>query len=269
MQCSIIFTTWWRPLLFPSGRNSKTAMDVTYFGALLAGFLSFLSPCVLPLVPPYLCFLGGTTFDQLTGEDETPTHVYTTVVLSSIAFVLGFTTVFVLLGATATVIGQVVMENLPILSKVAGVVIIVAGLHFLGVIHIPILHREARYHADTRPAGLMGAYVIGLAFAFGWTPCIGPVLGAILAVAAGEDSVRQGVSLLFVYSLGLGVPFVLAAVAIKPFMSALQRFRGHLVVVEKVLGAFLVLTGILFLTNSMTLIAGWLLRTFPGLAQIG
>jgi cytochrome c-type biogenesis protein len=244
-------------------------MDVTYLGALLAGFLSFLSPCVLPLVPPYLCFLGGTTFDQLTGEDETPSHVYTTVVLSSIAFVLGFTTVFVLLGATATVIGQVVMENLPILSKVAGVVIIVAGLHFLGVIHIPILHREARYHADTRPAGLIGAYVIGLAFAFGWTPCIGPVLGAILAVAAGEDSVRQGVSLLFVYSLGLGVPFVLAAVAIKPFMSALQRFRGHLVMVEKVLGAFLVLTGILFLTNSMTLIAGWLLRTFPGLAQIG
>jgi cytochrome c-type biogenesis protein len=244
-------------------------MDVTYLGALLAGFLSFLSPCVLPLVPPYLCFLGGTTFDQLTGEDETPSHVYTTVVLSSIAFVLGFTTVFVLLGATATVIGQVVMENLPILSKVAGVVIIVAGLHFLGVIHIPILHREARYHADTRPAGLIGAYVIGLAFAFGWTPCIGPVLGAILAVAAGEDSVRQGVSLLFVYSLGLGVPFVLAAVAIKPFMSALQRFRGHLVMVERVLGAFLVLTGILFLTNSMTLIAGWLLRTFPGLAQIG
>jgi cytochrome c-type biogenesis protein len=244
-------------------------MDVTYLGALLAGFLSFLSPCVLPLVPPYLCFLGGTTFDQLTGEDETPSHVYTTVVLSSIAFVLGFTTVFVLLGATATVIGQVVMENLPILSKVAGVVIIVAGLHFLGVIHIPILHREARYHADTRPAGLIGAYVIGLAFAFGWTPCIGPVLGAILAVAAGEDSVRQGVSLLFVYSLGLGVPFVLAAVAIKPFMSALQRFRRHLVMVERVLGAFLVLTGILFLTNSMTLIAGWLLRTFPGLAQIG
>jgi cytochrome c-type biogenesis protein len=269
MPCSIIFTTWWRLLLFPSGRNSKTAMDVTYLGALLAGFLSFLSPCVLPLVPPYLCFLGGTTFDQLTGEDETPSHVYTTVVLSSIAFVLGFTTVFVLLGATATVIGQVVMENLPILSKVAGVVIIVAGLHFLGVIHIPILHREARYHADTRPAGLIGAYVIGLAFAFGWTPCIGPVLGAILAVAAGEDSVRQGVSLLFVYSLGLGVPFVLAAVAIKPFMSALQRFRGHLVMVERVLGAFLVLTGILFLTNSMTLIAGWLLRTFPGLAQIG
>jgi cytochrome c-type biogenesis protein len=244
-------------------------MDVTYLGALIAGLLSFLSPCVLPLVPPYLCFLGGTTFDQLAGEDETPAHVYQTVVLSSVAFVLGFTTVFVLLGATATVLGQLVVENLPILAKIAGVVIIIAGLHFLGVIHIPLLHREARYHADTRPAGLVGAYVIGLAFAFGWTPCIGPVLGAILAVAAGEDSVRQGVSLLFVYSLGLGIPFILAAVAIRPFMNALQRFRRHLGVMEKVLGAFLVLTGILFLTNSMTLIAGWILRTFPSLATIG
>ena len=151
-------------------------MDVTYVGALIAGLLSFLSPCVLPLVPPYLCFLGGTTFDQLTGEDETPSHVYTTVVLSSVAFVLGFTTVFVILGATATVAGQLLAANLPLLSKIAGVIIIIAGLHFLGIIHLPILHREARYHADARPAGLVGAYVIGLAFAFGWTPCIGPVL---------------------------------------------------------------------------------------------
>lgn len=244
-------------------------MDVTYFGALFAGLISFLSPCVLPLVPPYLCFLGGTTFDQLTGEDETPSHVYSTVVMSSVAFVLGFTTVFVILGATATTLGQLVAENLPILAKIAGVIIIVAGLHFLGVIHIPILHREARYHADTRPAGLLGAYIIGLAFAFGWTPCIGPVLGAILAMAAGENSVSQGMILLLVYSLGLGIPFILAAIAIKPFMSAMQRFKGHLAVMEKVLGAFLVLTGILFLTNSMSLIAIWILQTFPSLALIG
>ncbi|MFA9386951.1 MAG: cytochrome c biogenesis CcdA family protein [Methyloceanibacter sp.] len=244
-------------------------MDVTYFGALIAGVLSFLSPCVLPLVPPYLCFLGGTTFDQLTGEDETQSHVYQTVIMSSVAFVLGFTTVFVILGATATMAGQLVAENLPILARIAGVIIIIAGLHFLGVIHIPILHREARYHSDTRPAGLFGAYVIGLAFAFGWTPCIGPVLGAILAVAAGEDSIRQGVSLLFVYSLGLGIPFILAAVAIKPFMNVMQRFKSHMAMVEKIMGALLVLTGILFLTNSMTLIAGWILQIFPGLATIG
>jgi cytochrome c-type biogenesis protein len=244
-------------------------MDVTYFGALLAGLLSFLSPCVLPLVPPYLCFLGGTTFDQLTGEDETPSHVYTTVVMSSVAFVLGFTTVFVILGATATAAGQLLAANLPLLAKIAGVVIIIAGLHFLGVIHLPILHREARYHADSRPAGLVGAYVIGLAFAFGWTPCIGPVLGAILAVAAGEDSVRHGVSLLFVYSLGLGIPFIIAAIAIRPFLNTMQRFRRHLATVEKVLGGFLVLTGILFLTDAMTLISSWMLELFPGLATIG
>ena len=244
-------------------------MSVTYFGALIAGLLSFLSPCVLPLVPPYLCFLGGTTFDQLAGEDETPSHVYTTVVMSSIAFVLGFTTVFVTLGATATFAGQLIAENLPLLSKIAGVVIIIAGLHFLGVIHIPILHREARYHADARPAGLVGAYVIGLAFAFGWTPCIGPVLAAILAMAAGQDSVSQGVSLLLVYSLGLGIPFIAAAVAIRPFLKLLQRYRKHLATMEKVLGAFLVLTGILFLTDSMTLIAGWILQAFPVLATIG
>ena len=244
-------------------------MSVTYFGALIAGLLSFLSPCVLPLVPPYLCFLGGTTFDQLAGEDETPSHVYTTVVMSSIAFVLGFTTVFVTLGATASFAGQLIAENLPLLSKIAGVVIIIAGLHFLGLIHIPILHREARYHADARPAGLVGAYVIGLAFAFGWTPCIGPVLAAILAMAAGQDSVSQGVSLLLVYSLGLGIPFIAAAVAIRPFLKLLQRYRKHLATMEKVLGAFLVLTGILFLTDSMTLIAGWILQAFPVLATIG
>jgi cytochrome c-type biogenesis protein len=247
----------------------EAVVNVTYLGALIAGLLSFLSPCVLPLVPPYLCFLGGTTFDQLTGEDETPSHVYTTVVLSSVAFVLGFTTVFVILGATATAAGQLIAENLPTLSKIAGVVIIIAGLHFLGLIHLPVLHREARYHADARPAGLIGAYLIGVAFAFGWTPCIGPVLAAILAIAAGEDSVRQGVGLLFVYSLGLGIPFIVAAIAIKPFLSTMQRFRKHLATVEKLLGGFLVLTGVLFLTNSMTLIASWMLELFPGLATIG
>jgi cytochrome c-type biogenesis protein len=242
-------------------------VDVTYFGALLAGFLSFLSPCVLPLVPPYLCFLGGTTFDQLTGEDETPPHVYKTVIMSSVAFVLGFTTVFVILGATATAAGQLLVDNLSLLGKIAGVVIIIAGLHFLGVLHIPMLHREARYHADARPAGLIGAYVIGLAFAFGWTPCIGPVLAAILVLAA-ADSVRQG-----------GRP------AIRVFARPrypVHRRRDHQTVHEHFAAVpeasrhrreaarqLLVLTGILFLTNSMTLIAGWMLELFPGLARIG
>jgi cytochrome c-type biogenesis protein len=251
------------------GIARRSGLEVTYLGALLAGVLSFLSPCVLPLVPPYLAFIGGTTFDQLTGEGETPRHVHQTVVLSSVAFVLGFTTVFVMLGATATVAGQMLAANMPLLSKIAGVIIILAGLHFLGLIHLPILHREARYHADARPAGLLAAYVIGLAFAFGWTPCIGPVLAAILAIAAGQDSVSTGVRLLFVYSLGLGIPFIAAAFAIKPFMRSMARHRNKLAMVEKLLGGFLVLTGVLFLTGSMTVIAGWILEAFPGLAKIG
>lgn len=244
-------------------------MEVTYIGALLAGLISFLSPCVLPLVPPYLCFLGGTTFDQLTGEGEVPPDVYREVVLAAIAFVLGFTTVFVSLGATATAIGQLIASNLDILAKIAGAAIIVVGLHFLGILKLPFLYREFRSHAVSAPAGMLGAYLVGLAFAFGWTPCIGPVLAAILAVAAGEDSVSKGVSLLFVYSMGLGIPFVLAALAFGPFMGFLTRFRKHLGRVEKVMGGLLVVTGIMFMTGSMNLVAVWILETFPSLATIG
>lgn len=244
-------------------------MDVTYIGALLAGLISFLSPCVLPLVPPYLCFLGGTTFEQLSGEGEMAEGTHRRVVFSSIAFVLGFTTVFVSLGATATLVGQLVAENLDILAKIAGVAIIIVGLHFLGLFKIPLLYKEVRSQATSAPAGLLGAYLIGLAFAFGWTPCIGPVLAAILAVAAGEDTINKGISLLAVYSLGLGIPFIMAALAFKPFMGFLQRFRRHLGTVEKVMGAMLVATGIMFITGSMGIVAQWILETFPSLATIG
>lgn len=244
-------------------------MEVTYIGAALAGLISFLSPCVLPLVPPYLCFLGGTTFEQLSGEAEAPSGVNTRVVMSSFAFVLGFTTVFVMLGATATFLGQLVAENLDLLAKIAGAAIIIVGLHFLGLFKIPFLYREFRSQASSAPAGLIGAYLVGLAFAFGWTPCIGPVLAAILAVAAGEETVGQGISLLAVYSLGLGIPFILAALAFRPFMGFLQKFRRHLGTVEKVMGVMLVVTGVMFLTGSMNVIAIWLLETFPALATIG
>ena len=244
-------------------------MEVTYIGALLAGLISFLSPCVLPLVPPYLCFLGGTTFDQLTGEGKVPPDVYRAVVLAAIAFVFGFTTVFVALGATATAIGQLVAGNLELLAKIAGVAIIIVGLHFLGIFKIPFLYRELRSHAVSAPAGMLGAYLVGLAFAFGWTPCIGPVLAAILAIAASKDSVAQGTSLLFIYSMGLGIPFVAAALAFGPFMGFLTRFRKHLGAVEKVMGGLLVLTGVMFITGSMQTLAIWLLDMFPSLATIG
>jgi cytochrome c-type biogenesis protein len=240
-----------------------------HFFVALAGLVSFLSPCVLPLVPPYLTYLGGTTLDQLAGQEEIDKHLWRRVVLAAVCFVLGFTTVFIGLGAGASVLGQWIQAHKSELAVVAGIVIILFGLHFLGALRVPLLYREARFHTDRAGASLAGAYIMGLAFAFGWTPCIGPVLATVLTVAANEASLGAGVRLLLVYSLGLGIPFILAAIAIKPFLKAMGRFRRHLGTIEKVLGAFLVLTGILFLTDSMTLISVWILETFPGLASIG
>ncbi len=239
-----------------------------YLGVALAGLVSFLSPCVLPLVPPYLGYLGGTTIDQMTAEKGFEGRVWRRVVLASFCFVLGFTTVFVGLGAGASLFGQVIQTYKGTLSTVAGGVIILFGLHFLGILRIPLLYSEARYQADVQGASLIGAYVIGLAFAFGWTPCVGPVLATVLALAADKGSLWTGVSLLFVYSMGLGVPFILAAVAIRPFLGFMQRFKRHLGVVEKVMGAVLVITGILFLTGSMNYLGQWMLETFPALGQI-
>jgi cytochrome c-type biogenesis protein len=243
-----------------------------YPGVALAGLISFLSPCVLPLVPPYLGYLGGTTIDQMTADGGMEDRVWRRVVLGSVFFVLGFTTVFVTLGASASMLGQLIQTWRAELAMVAGVVIILFGLHFLGVLRIPLLYSEARYHTQTNGASFLGAYAIGLAFAFGWTPCIGPILSTVLAVAANEASLGAGVRLLSVYSLGLGVPFVLAAVAIRPFMSFMQRFRRHLGIMEKVMGVLLVLTGIAFLNIfdwfSINALGQWMIETFPGLLKI-
>ncbi|WP_137391761.1 cytochrome c biogenesis CcdA family protein [Rhodoligotrophos defluvii] len=243
-------------------------MTVSYAAALLAGAISFLSPCVLPLVPPYLCFIAGTSLEEMADKQASP-RVTARVMLAALLFVLGFATVFVMLGATASAIGQLVREYLWLLAQIAGVVIIIMGLHFLGLFRIPILNREARYHHESRPAGLIGAYVVGLAFAFGWTPCIGPVLAAILTLAAAEDSVTRGAVLLGVYSLGLGIPFLASAAAIRAFLTFMQRFRRHIGTVEKVMGGLLVLAGIMFLTGTMTAFSFWLLETFPALGRIG
>lgn len=240
-----------------------------YIGVAMAGLISFLSPCVLPLVPPYLCFLGGTTLDQMTGADDRMTAgIYRRVIIASIFFILGFTTVFVGLGAGASVFGQFIQQHKNTLGIVAGVVIIIFGLHFLGILRIPFLYREARYHAEARPASYLGAYFIGLAFAFGWTPCVGPILAAVLAMAANEASLNTGISMLLAYSLGLGVPFVLAAIAIRPFLGFMAKFRRHLGKVEKVMGGLLVVTGILFLTGSLNWFGQWLLETFPGIGAM-
>ncbi len=239
-----------------------------YFGVALAGLISFLSPCVLPLVPPYLGYLGGTTISQVTSDESIDETAWRRIVLGSVFFVLGFTTVFVGLGAGASAFGQLIQSYQGVLSQIAGVVIIVFGLHFLGVFKVPWLYAEARYEANTQGASLAGAYLIGLAFAFGWTPCIGPVLATVLAVAASEESVARGVQLLFVYSLGLGVPFILAAVAIRPFMTFLVRFKRHLGLVEKIMGLLLVITGVMFLTGTMAWAGQWLLETFPALVEL-
>ncbi len=244
-------------------------LDITYGGALIAGLLSFLSPCVLPLVPPYLCFLGGVTLDQITDEGAVDPAVSRRVFLSALAFVLGFSTVFIGLGATATTFGQAIADHIEILSKIAGVVIIILGLHFIGLFRIALLFREARFHMDAKPAGLVGAYVIGLAFAFGWTPCVGPILAAILFIAGTEGSISSGIGLLAVYSAGLGIPFLAAALAVRPFMRFMGKFKRHMPTVERLIGVLLIITGLLFVTETMNEIGFWLLETFPSLGKVG
>ncbi len=241
-------------------------MDISILAALAGGLISFLSPCVLPLVPPYMTYLAGASIDQM--QDASERAVRRRALLTSVVFVAGFATVFTLLGATASALGQVVRQYMDILGIVAGVVIIIMGLHFLGVFRIALLYREARFQAGSN-VGLWGAYVMGLAFAFGWTPCIGPILAAILAVAGSEASVARGAFLLAVYSAGLGIPFILAAFAMKPFIAFLKRMKTRFGMIEKVMGGLLVLTGIAFLTGGIEMAAFWLLETFPALGRLG
>jgi cytochrome c-type biogenesis protein len=243
-------------------------LDVSLGGALLAGLLSFVSPCVLPLVPPYLAWLAGVSFEELK-DSEVGGAQRRRIVLAAIAFVLGFATVFIGLGATASVIGKTIAQYFDTLSIIAGALIIVMGLHFLGVFRIGLLYREARVQVSRKPVGLFGAYVIGLAFAFGWTPCVGPVLAAILFVAGSEGTALRGALLLAVYSLGIGIPFILAALFASRFLGWAARFRRHMRKVEMAMGALLVVTGVLFVTGQMSTISFWLLETFPAFQTIG
>jgi cytochrome c-type biogenesis protein len=245
--------------------------EISYVSAVAAGAISFLSPCVLPLVPPYLCYMAGISIEEFRSPatavgERAPRRA---VMLSSLFFTLGFATVFVALGASATSLGMALRTYQTILAQVGGAIIIVMGLNFLGVLKIPLLSREARFQSGGQPATLTGAYIMGLAFAFGWTPCIGPILGAILAVAASQQTVGQGAGLLGVYSLGLAVPFWLAAAFSGLFMAFLIRFRRHLGLVEKALGALLVVTGLAFIFGYVGDIAIWFQQTFPVLMMIG
>ncbi len=258
--------------------------ELTYLSAMLAGIISFVSPCVLPLVPPYLSYLAGVSLDQLASDSadidaRERKQIQQKVFVNAAIFVLGFSTVFISLGAGASTIGYLLRSYIDVLATVAGLAIILMGMHFLGVLKIGMLYRELRFQAggtavatagggssssSTSPVAMAGgSYVMGLAFAFGWTPCIGPILGAILAVASSQESVGEGAFLLAIYSAGLGIPFMLAAFFVNPFMRFLSRFRRHLGLVEKVMGGLLIITGILFLTGSMQIMSFWLLEKFP------
>jgi cytochrome c-type biogenesis protein len=243
------------------------APDVTYLAALIAGLLSFLSPCVLPLVPPYLVYLAGSSLERLEAN-ETERRVRRETTLAALLFVAGFSTVFVALGASATGIGALLHFYSHELAIIAGIAIIVMGLHFLGLTPIGWLSRQIRLEVK-KPVGLWGAYLMGLAFAFGWTPCIGPILAAILAIAASQATLEKGAALLATYSLGLGLPFIVAAFAVEPFAAFLSRFRTYLKHMERVMGSLLVLTGIGFLSGLFTQLNVWLIETFPLLQRIG
>jgi cytochrome c-type biogenesis protein len=238
--------------------------NVTLFAAFIAGVLSFISPCVLPLIPGYLSFVSGVTLDEMRGTVKTaPSNVRRRAVIMSLAFVLGFSLVFISLGASATAIGTLLMEHLSLLGKIAGVVIILFGLHMMGVLHIGWLYSEKRMQTSGKPAGFFGAMLVGIAFAFGWTPCIGPILAAILAVAATQESVAEGVKLLAVYSAGLGVPFIATSLAINKFFAASARLRKHYHMIEVVSGVLLVVVGVLIFTNRFTIIAQFLTPYLP------
>ena len=227
--------------------------NVTLLAAFAAGFLSFVSPCVLPLIPGYISFVSGVSLDEMRG-DTTPATSRLQVFLTSLAFVIGFSLVFVALGASATAVGKFLFARLPLFSKIAGAVLIVFGLHTMGVFRLAFLETEKRVHSQRKPAGPLGAVLVGVAFAFGWTPCIGPILGGILAIAGSKNSVAEGVTLLAVYSLGLGIPFLLTSLAINQFFGAAKRVRRYYHAIELASGALLIVIGVLIISGQLTII---------------
>lgn len=244
--------------------------DVSALGALIAGLLSFLTPCVLPMVPFYLSYLAGVSMNQINSEAEFSPAVRRRAVISSVFFAAGVITIFMGLGAGASAFGQLVREWFGVLRWFAAGIIILMGLHFLGIVKIGFLYRQLRADTgNTSKMSLAGAYVIGLAFAFGWTPCVGPVLAAILFTAAGQESATQGAWLLFVYGFGMTAPFILAAFFIGPFMRFMAKFRRHLGKVEKVMGVMLIIFGILIATETVNYIGFWMLETFPIFSKFG
>lgn len=244
-------------------------MDISFAGAALAGILSFFTPCVLPMVPFYLCYMAGISMSELNSSGEISRGAQRRLVLSSIFFALGVTSIFVLLGMGATALGQVFSQWKGVLSYVAGAILLIFGLHFLGVLRIGFLYREARIESSAAPSNVLGAYLMGLAFGFGWTPCVGPALAAILMIASGFGDVVKGGMLLFVYGVSMTAPFVIAALFAKPFLSWMQRNRKYMAHVEKVMGGMLILFAILIVTGSVNVIANYMILIFPSFGGLG
>ncbi|CUT03361.1 cytochrome c biogenesis CcdA family protein [Candidatus Kryptobacter tengchongensis] len=240
--------------------------SVGLFTAFLFGILSFLSPCVLPLVPGYISFVSGLSFEELR-ESESSKRFLIKTLLSSVFFVFGFSIVFVALGASATAVGKFLSDNMNIISKVAGVIIILFGLHMTGIFKIKFLNYEAKLKTKGKPLGLIGAFVVGFAFAFGWTPCIGPVLATILVLASQQETIKQGILLLSVYSLGLGIPFIITSLSVNFFFKWFSKVRRYLNVVEITSGIILILLGVLIFTNSLGVISAYIMKLFPFLSK--
>ena len=232
------------------------------FVALLAGVVSFLSPCVLPIVPPYLAYMTGVGVNGLKAGERSA-------VPAALMFVLGLSTVFLVMGFAASAFGRAFLEYQIWLARIAGVAVIIMGLHFLHVFRIPILDREARLETGDQGGSALGAYVLGLAFAFGWTPCIGPLLGTILSLAATDADASRGTALLAVYALGLGIPFLLSAIFINRAIGLMNRIKPHMKMIERVMGLLLIGVGVMLISGQMAALSYWMLETFPGLATLG
>lgn len=234
--------------------------DVSLLAAFGAGLLSFISPCVLPLIPGYISYISGMSLEDMRTADAGARR---RLIVATLSFILGFSIIFMAMGASASAIGQLLLEHLRIVQKIAGVIIVILGLHLMGVFRIGWLNRDARVHTSRKPATPFGAMVVGMAFGFGWTPCIGPILGGILAIAGSKTTVGEGVLLLAVYSAGLGVPFFLTSLAIDKFFAASAKVRRYYRAIELVSGALLILLGVLLFTGRFTLIIRWLTPYLP------
>ncbi|MDE9449125.1 sulfite exporter TauE/SafE family protein [Aliiroseovarius sp. Z3] len=244
-------------------------LDISFAGAALAGLLSFFTPCILPMVPFYLCYMAGISMNELTGEGRISQGAQRRLVVSAIAFALGVTTIFILLGLGATALGSAFARYKEPLSYVGAAILLAFGLHFLGIVKIPFLYREARLESTAAPSTLIGAYVMGLAFGFGWTPCVGPALASILMIASGMGDLWRGALLLAVYGLAMTMPFVIAALFARPFLAWAGRNRKYLPWVERTMGVMLIVFAALIATNSVNAIGQFMLEWMPWFSNIG